>query len=479
MKKFSLISVLLLAAASQAMAKVTLPPIFSDNMVIQQQTEAAVWGWTKPGRKVVITPSWSGKGTSVVAGKDGKFLTRISTPAAGGPYTISFNDGENVTISNVLAGEVWLASGQSNMEMKLGGNAAQPVEGTDALLLKANPETPIRIFKVGRQPALKPMETFKGKWGLNTAEDIFSSSAIAYMFAKEIQETVGVPVGILETDWGGSNIEAWMNPELLRKEFPDVSLEAIDSGVLPENGRVQRKCPGVIYCGQLYPVMPYTFKGMLWYQGESNRSNPAQYVELQKAFVKMLRDEFQNPDAPFYFVQIAPYAYDGKDKFASGYFYEAQEKAWKETPGCGMVTTGDVGEERLIHPRRKAQVAHRLACYALTRQYGRKVVTPEPPTYKSVEFDGGKAKVSLNCDRFGVNPSGPEVGGFEISGADKVFHRAKAKVIESGKKILVWNKDVKEPVAVRYCFRNWSVATVFNQWGQPLAPFRTDNWDEL
>lgn len=465
--------------AFAAEARVKLPSVFADGMVFQQKTDAAVWGKADAGKTVSVEAGWTDRKFTARAGKDGRWLVRIPTPSAGGPYTVKISDGETLELSDVLVGEVWFASGQSNMELRVRGSGGQPVEGAADLILRAKPSVPIRMYRSMATSASEPADDVRGAWYRNDSEGVSQCSAVAYFFAKELYECLDVPIGIVEADWGGSNIQAWMRRDLLEKEFPEVSFASFAEDVKSDNPRVRRKVPSAIYNGQLHPLIPFTVKGFLWYQGESNRPTPGLYTRLQTAFAAMLRSEFQLKDAPFYFVQIAPYKYDGASKFASGYFCEAQEKTLGLIPNSGMVTTLDIGEQSLIHPRRKAQVGKRLAWYALTRDYGFKGITPEPPTVSSVSFENGKALVKVKSDKNGVNPSGPTLSGFELAGSDRVFHKAMAKVTDKGRAISVWSKEVPEPVAVRYCFRNWGVASVFSQWGVPMGPFRSDNWDDI
>ena len=214
---------------------------------------------------------------------------------------------------------------------------------------------------------------------------------------------------------------------------------------------------------------------MLWYQGESNRGRNEQYIRLQKEYVAMMRDLFQNPEAPFYFVQIAPYPYSAPDSFASGYFCEAQQKSLDVIPNSGMATTLDIGEYGTIHPCKKQEVGYRLAYLALVNDYGMKGINPVAPTYESVRFEDGKAIVTMKVDGMGLAPMGQDLKGFEIAGKDKVFFPATGRV--NGKSVTVSNPNVTEPVAVRYGFRNWTVGTLFNSYGIPAGPFRTDDWD--
>lgn len=457
-----------------AEAKVVLPSFFSDNMVLQQKAQVAVWGSTDKGKKVVVCPSWSKKRYTAKPQSDGKWFIRIPTPEAGGPYSISFNDGDKTVIENVLIGEVWYCSGQSNMEMPMKGFGSQPVEGAVDLIISANPSLPIRMCTIKRKASLKPLDTCDGSWEENTPQAVAKTSAAAYFFALRLQKALGVPVGLLITDWGGTPIEAWMSREALEMEVPgEFDLSFLDGETMPER---PAKKPCTLFNGQVVPLAPFTFKGMLWYQGEDNRKRAEQYSRLQPAYVKMMRETFKNPDAPFYFVQIAPYKYSNPEKFTNGFFYEMQEKTLSLIPNSGMAATVDVGEFGTIHPCKKKEVGDRLALLALTETYGVKGIEAKSPSYKSVAFEGGKAVVSMNVGPMGLSPMGQDLTGFELAGEDRQFHPASARV-KDGSKLIVSSPDVPNPQAVRYCWRNWSVGTVFNGFGIPALPFRTDSWE--
>ena len=477
MKK-TLLLLSLMALTFSASAKIELPAFIGDNMVLQQQTSAAIWGTATPGRKVTITPSWAGAGTVVKADpKTGKWSARIATPAAGGPYEIVLSDGEELKISNVLIGEVWFCSGQSNMELPFKGYGSQPNAGCAEVIVTAKSSTPIRSCIINRNASKTPVEKVPTRgWKENTPDEVAEISATAYWFALKLQAALDIPVGLLISDWGGSTIEAWIDEETLRSGFGsefDLSFLADDSEF--QEG-VREKMPCLLFNGQVSALAPYTIAGMLWYQGESNRDRCEQYVRLQTAYVEMMRRLFEVPDAPFYFVQIAPYNYGAPDAWDSGYFYEAQQKTLETIPNSGMAVTVDVGDNYVIHPSDKKTVGDRLAYLALTQTYGFKCIDAVAPTYKSVEFSDGKARVTFNVGPDGLSPMDRVVSGFEIAGADKVFHPAKAVRAYDGISFKVWSDEVPEPVAVRYCFRNWSVGTVYNNYGIPAAPFRTDDW---
>ena len=474
MKRLLLI-LALAGAGAAASAKVELPNFLGDNMVLQQQTATALWGTAKPGKTVTIHPGWTRTKTKVQADPlTGKWFARIDTPAAGGPYDIVFSDGEKLTVRNVLIGEVWFASGQSNMEMPVRGFNAQPTLGGEDFIMKARPSTPIRLCKIARRSMITPQDTVITEgWKVHSPEAVAVTSAAAYFFADYLHAALDVPVGILEADWGGSSIETWMDEKTIREQFAgefDMSHLQVDE---TDSRRHQEPC--LLYNGQVHALVPYTFKGMLWYQGETNRARPEQYVRLQTAYVQMMRELFQAPDAPFYFVQIAPYPYNNPESWVSGYFYEAQQQTLQTIPNSGMVVTADIGEYGTIHPCHKQEVGKRLALLALQHDYGVKGVEADAPTYKSLSIEDGKAIVVVNVGPMGLNKMLQSVDGFEVAGADKVFHPAKARR-KGNDKIVVWSDEVPEPVAVRYCFRNWGVGTVANGFGIPLAPFRTDDW---
>ena len=475
MKKilWTLALALLSAAAS---AKVELPNFIGDNMVLQQQTSAALWGTATPGKTVTVRPGWTRDKTVVKADPEtGKWFARVATPAAGGPYDIVFSDGEKLTVHNVLIGEVWFASGQSNMEMPVKGYGSQPACGATDLIVRARADRPIRMCKVAKCSVTTPQDTVTTEgWQVHSPESVANTSATAYFFAEYLQDVLDIPVGIIESDWGGSSIETWLDEETIRGKFAgEFDLGYLQTGEINPRRRHQEPC--LLYNGQVHALVPYTFKGMIWYQGETNRGRPEQYIRLQAAYVEMMRTLFEVPDAPFYFVQIAPFPYNAPDRWDSGYFYEAQQKSLDVIPNSGMAATVDVGEYGTIHPNQKATVGKRLALLALQHDYGVGGIEADAPTYKSFTVKDGKAIVSVNVGPLGLNPMGQDLGGFEVAGADQVFHPAKAQR-SKGDQIVVWSDEVPEPAAVRYCFRNWGVGTVFNAFGIPLTPFRTDDW---
>ena len=263
---------------------------------------------------------------------------------------------------------------------------------------------------------------------------------------------------------------------MLSSKFQDAfDLAFLDGDQMPQ---MHMHTPCTLFNGQVAPLVPFTFKGMLWYQGESNRGGAEQYIRLQKEYVAAMRELFQNPDAPFYFVQIAPYSYSDPDGWTSGYFCEAQEKSLDVIPHSGMVTTLDIGEYATIHPSRKQEIGYRLAALALVNDYGLKGFNPVAPRLESARFENGEAILSFNTgDQMGLSPGFVELKGFEVAGADKVFHPAVGIITGWNNQVVVKCPEVAEPAAVRYCFRNWCEGTLFNNYGIPAGPFRTDDWN--
>lgn len=469
MRKFlTALSFILLSTTVDA--EVKLPPIFGDNMVLQQKSDAALWGSARPGTTVVISPSWSVSKIKVKTDAEGKWFTRVVTPASGGPYELTFDDGELLTLTNVMIGEVWICSGQSNMEMPLRGFVNQPVKGAAEYIATAVPSVPIRYCKLKKVSSLEPQPECEAKWCEHTSESLPELSAVAYFFAQMINRSQGVPVGLIVAAWGGSTIEAWMEKSIIEKDFAgELDLSAYKVGVLPE--KYSYRLPGTLYNGMLNSVIPYTAKGFLWYHGEQNKERAEQYTRLQPAFVKMLREKWGDEKMPFYFTQIAPYGY--RDPMVGGTFMYAQSRTLKKIPNSGMACICDLGDQYCIHPSDKKEVGYRLAYFALANDYGVKGLEPQGPLYKDVTFSQGKAIVSFEVGPLGLSPINRNLSGFEVAGKDKVFYPAEAKIGKDGKTVIAQSPEVPEPVYVRYGINGYCTASLFNNSGIPASPFKT------
>ncbi len=477
MKKIS--SFLLLFVIALALhAELKLPAIFSNNMLLQQNTEVKLWGWADKGQTVSITPSWSKKKYTAKADNSGKWNLTIPTPAGSyQTYTISISDNKNkIIFNNVLVGEVWLCSGQSNMEMPMKGFKNQPVSGSNEAILKSKNKN-IRLITVKRASSLSPQDDIIGEWTEATPETVKEFSATGYYYGKLLNEMLDVPVGLILSAWGGSTIEAWMSKDML-SGFDDIKLPSSE-----EDTKIPNRTPIMLYNSMINPIAGYTIKGCIWYQGESNYERPDQYSLLFEKMVSEWRKIWRQREFPFYFCQIAPYNYASiapiekqGGKFNSAFLREAQYKSAQIIPNSGMVVLMDIGEEKCIHPRDKKVGGERLAMMALGKTYGMTGFAYDSPTFKEMVIEENKAILSFDNAPMWLTAYGQELKQFEIAGTDKVFYPAKAEIKRS--KIEVSSDKVSKPVAVRYAFKDFVVGDVLSTEGFPLSSFRTDNWDE-
>ena len=469
-----LIAILCSLVVLPAFATVQLPAFFSNGMVLQQRSTPAIWGWTTTKGKVTITTSWNKKQYTAIPDASGKWKMNIATPVAGGPYSISISDGKALTISDILIGEVWLCSGQSNMEMPMKGFKDQPVlHSNEDVFNSANSQ--LRLYIVPRSVQRSLLDTTKNSsWKEAAPEAVANFSATAYYFGRLLQQRLGVPVGLMNISYGGSPVEAFMDDASL-KAFPDISLKALADTAAKLNNRV----PEVLYNGMLGPFLGYGVRGCLWYQGETNYDRPAQYEKLLPAFVQMVRQQSANDSMPFYYVQIAPYdnsryAAVGSTTYNSAYLRDAQRKALKIIPNSGMVVLMDAGEEQSIHPADKEIVGKRLAYMALAQTYSQQGFGYISPLFDAMTITGNTATLTFKNAPNGLTAFSKPLDGFEVAGADKRFRPARA--IISGGKVLVSSPEVAAPVAVRYAFTDYAKGSLFSTEGLPASSFRTDDW---
>ena len=453
-------------------AKVTLTSIWGDNMVLQQQSEVTFSGTATSGKRVQATASWNNKKIQTNVDAKGEWKLSLQTPVAGGPYSITFSDGEDLTLQNILIGEVWFCSGQSNMEMPVKGFRGQPVFGSQPYIVSANPKRPLRLYTVKNAWSTIPQEAgVDGEWKEASPEDVADFSATAYFFGNQLQQSLDVPVGLIHCSWSMSKIEAWMNKETL-SGFPEIALPDV----------IQREfgwtagTPTLLWNAMVNPWKGFPVKGVIWYQGEANTPDPGLYKRLFPAMVSQWRTFFNNPQMPFYYVQIAPWKSEGNDKLDWAWFRQCQLELMSAVPNVGMVTTGDAGSENFIHSPYKIKVGERLAYWALAKEYGVDNLGYKTPVYKSMEVKEGKVYIAFDNAQGKVHPINRPLSSFEIAGKDRKFYPAEAIVDLATKQLQVWNKEVSEPVAVRYAFHNYAEASLFDYYGLPVAPFRTDKW---
>lgn len=463
---YFLLLILFSSISVNAWAKVKLSSMFSDSMVLQQCTVVKLNGISKPNTEIKITTSWDNKSVSAKSDLDGQWLAEVKTVSAGGPYKITFDDGDKLILKDVYLGEVWLCSGQSNMEMPVKGKKGQPVLESNEVIANAIPDIPIRMFTVGQNPTIEKVDTVSGKWLVNSPKNVANFSAVAYFFGLRLYKTLRVPIGLINTSWGGSNIESWMPYDTLKYDS-DISFKHLKSNVIPKNP--QHKA-SLLYNGMIYPLRNTSVKGVIWYQGESNVSRYQKYINQQKAFVSHLRTLFGNENLPFYYVQIAPHG--NKNNQNLPYMREAQMKCEALIPNSGMAVILDSGEENCIHPASKRVVGNRLAYLALLNDYGQEGIDAYAPLYSKKEINGNKITLYFNRADMGLTSFGKELKNFEIAGEDKIFYKAKARI--EGAKVIVWSEEVQSPLEVRYAFHNFVEGDLFGISGLPVSSFRTD-----
>ncbi len=637
-----------------------LPAIFSDNMVLQQKSNVAVWGWNNPGKTVTVTGTWNNKSVQTVTDNNGKWMVKLKTPAAGGPFQLKVNSDQSIFFNNVLIGEVWVCSGQSNMEMPVIGWTGMPIFKSEQTIREAPDYPNIRLFNLQKKIAETPQDDCIGKWEPSSSEAVKQFSATAYFFGLELYKRLNIPVGLIMTAWGGTPSEAWTCAEDIKKYAPftekiaklaDTDLRKQDSiksekdlsdwqfKVSPENGiypgsagkwmsknlndadwktisipeqwqadtllnkfrgivwfrktidipkewegkylmidlgpidemdityfnnekvgesklidnwNVARKYivpgnkvkagksvivvrmintsgaggingnntqlkvypvngetlnaislagewkyrvdadmttipaypsnenmfnanyPSSLFNGMINPLIPFTIKGAIWYQGESNVSDAKLYGQIFPEMVKCWRTKWNQGDFPFYYVQIAPYNY-GKDA-KSELLREAQFNSLKTIPNSGMAVTMDITTINNIHPPYKEAVGSRLAYWALAKNYGKKGLSYSGPLYKSMKIEGAKIRIFFEYANKGLMAKDGNLTFFEVAGVDGNFVKAKA-VIEKNT-VVVSSPDIQKPVAVRYGWSNTATPNLFNKEGLPASSFRTDDWDK-
>jgi len=448
-------------------AEIKLPAIFCDNMVMQQQTDAAIWGKASNNASVKVTTSWNNKSYSTKASADGSWKLKVATPRAGGPYEVTISDGKTLKLKNVLIGEVWVCSGQSNMEMPMKGFRNQPIlGGAEAIATSTNSN--MRLFTVKKATSTTPVDDFTGAWLACDPENVANFSATAYYFGLMLNKALNVPVGLINTSWGGTRIEPWIS---------ESGFKNFDWVKLPEKKPVEnlsQQTPTVLFNAMVNPMVGYGIRGAIWYQGESNRNEADKYVKLMPGLIENWRSVWGVGEFPFYFVQIAPFDY-GPGGLSSAYLREAQLKASTAIANTGMASIMDVGEKDCIHPAHKKLAGDRLAYLALAQTYGLKGVSCLGPVLKEMKSAEGVVKLTFDNAPNGLTTFGKELSCFEVAGANKRFYPAKAFIAGAG--VTVFSPSVAEPVAVRYAFQDFIVGDLFSTDGLPVSSFRTDDWE--
>ncbi len=456
-----LLPFLMMTIFSVAHANVSLPTIFGNHMVLQQNAEVPFWGWARATEEISITTSWDGKTITTKGDPNAQWKVLLTTPAAGGPYSITIKGYNTIVLEDILIGEVWLCSGQSNMEM----SANWGIDNKEEAIKNANHPN-IRFFNVAQRTADAPQINLDGQWQVCTPETMQHTSAVAYFFGRELAENLDVPIGLIHSSWGGSPAEAWVNAKVITAD-ETLSTESIK---IQEMEWAPRE-PGKAYNAMLAPIIPYRIAGALWYQGETNTYSPVTYARLLPALINNWRSEW-GYEFPFYYVQIAPFNY-GRP-LEGAVLRDAQRRSMI-TPNTGMVVTSDIGNIDDIHPTNKLDVGLRLANWALNKTYGMKDRPVSGPLFRNMEKEGKRIRIHFDFAENGLMIKGKQLTHFEIAGEDQKFVPAKAKI--AGKTIIVWAQQVKDPVAVRFAFTNMSAPNLFNKEGLPASTFRTDDWE--
>lgn len=462
-----------------------LSPIIQDDMVVQQGKPFTFWGRANTATTFVIHPEWSDEGVTVSTSEDGRWEARVSVPTVqSGDFTprqILFKDTEGVEItklSNVLIGEVWFCSGQSNMNMSM----RPDLPWHEGVLAYANEiaaanHPGLRLFKIRAAFYDTPNEMYEGNWNVCTPESVATYSGVAYYLGKELMERLQLPVGIVLASLGGTSCQAFTSKEVLlgnaelKEKYWDVDNLEMDNNLRPSR----------LYNGIIYPLTRFSIKGFAWYQGESNAGleDKSLYTRLNSAMVQGWRNDFGEATLPFYFVQMTPYNWGGDNFFNWNYarFREAQEDVTNSIDHAGMAVTMDIGEPTKIHPRNKKDVGIRLAKLALYHDYGFSEEFYKGPEYASMEASYGQVILTFDPTSIGSGLETNDGGApkhFWIAGPNKTFVLATAEI--DGNQVILRNARIRQPVAVRYAFMNYPLTNFQNKEGLPAAPFRTDDW---
>lgn len=450
-----------------ASAQVEMPTFFSDHLVLQQKSNAKIWGTAIGKKEVKVKTSWDNQSYTAKPDDKGNWTVVIKTASAGGPFTISVSQQNKIVLNDVLLGEVWLCSGQSNMDMPVKGYNNLPITNSLDILMDS-PDPMLRLFKVERKYATTSETNVKGSWQLADASSVAPFSAVGYQFASYLRKQLGVPVGMIQSTWGGSPIEAWMDRALVGDVLKDRLLnnKAVSKAV--------HQTPGNLFNGMIAPLVGYNIAGLIWYQGEQNRHNHADYLALQHAMVSSWREKWNIGNWPFYLTQLAPMKYAAREAYKVPLLMEAQLKLPDTLTNSGVAIIIDAGEEHNIHPADKTIPSKRLAYLALAKTYKKKGFPSASPTYKKMVVKNDTVLVHFNHVPLGLTTYGKQITQFEVAAADQKFYPATA--VLKNDVVILYSDKVKQPIAVRYAFKDWAVGELYSVEGLPVSSFRTDNW---
>ncbi|RKX36016.1 MAG: sialate O-acetylesterase [Verrucomicrobia bacterium] len=497
-----LITFICLLPSVAAADALRLPAIFGNHMVLQRDQPIPVWGWSDPGAEVTV--SFRDQRVTTITRADGQWTATLAAESTGESADLIVLSGDDLVFTDVLVGDVWVASGQSNMSWTVSNsnNAEAEIEAAD------HPD--IRLFTLKRRVSTEPLREAGGSWVACTPEATKGFSAVAYFFGRELQEELDVPIGLINTSWGGTPAEAWTsigalaaNPELTSiieqrtrdiVNYPEklsvhigelaawaarrVTAESDGAEFTERKPRGPRgpehpHLPAGLYNGMIQPLIPYGIRGVIWYQGESNGSRPEQYATLFPTMIRDWRRQWGQGAFPFLFVQLANFMPNGDESGRVWAFLREAQTQTLRLPNTGMAVTIDIGNPDDIHPRNKQDVGKRLALAAQAVAYDQSVIA-SGPMFSELTIDGSEAVISFSNAETGLTGVKGKVLGFEIAGKDRIWVPATATI--SGAKVLVSNPVIPEPVAVRYAWANSPEATLANGVNLPAVPFRTDDW---
>ncbi len=500
-----LVGLLLLHSSQQAMADVSLPAVLGSHMVMQRDKPLPVWGWAAPGEEITVTLGKENE-ASTKADVWGKWQVKLKPmQSGGGPLKLVVAGKNTVELTDVLIGEVWVASGQSNMQLPVS-------QSNDAQKEIAAADFPkIRLFYVPRVPSGTPAFDVEADWTVCTPATATEFSAVAYFFGRELFQKLDVPIGLIHSSWGGTKIEPWIPPvgfasqKELKEDYDQIQAhraryqvvlkrnltflrpwlaaaeKAAASGSeipeppsFPSHPLKSAGQPTGLYNGMVHPLIPFAIRGAIWYQGESNRGDGMEYYTKMKALIHGWRTVWKQGDFPFYYVQLAPYRYGGNNQQLPE-IWEAQTKSLS-IKNTGMAVTTDIGEFGDIHPKNKQDVGKRLSLWALAKTYGKKDVVYSGPLYESMEIDFDQVVITFKHAQGGLlSRDKKPLTWFTIAGADQRFVPANVKV--DGNRVTLHATSVLKPKAVRFGWDQLANPNLVNKAGLPASPFRTDSWD--
>jgi sialate O-acetylesterase len=469
---------LVLFSATAARAEVTLPSVIGSHMVLQREAPCPIWGWATAGEEVSVEFADQKLGTKADA--DGKWIVRLKPMKANATgATMTIRGKNTLALDDILVGEVWLCSGQSNMEWTV-SSSNNPQEEISA----AN-HPQIRHIKIPHVPTTKPQDNVPSDgWKVCTPQTAGNFTAVGYYFGRHLMNELDVPVGLIGSNWGGTRIEPWTPPVGFKRvpalknivdkldEYPATTQQKNPKDPNDVKTVVNHQSPLALYNGMIHPLVPFAIKGAIWYQGESNNGEGMLYYEKMKALIAGWRTVWNNPDMPFLYVQLAPYNYGPNDPTRLAGIWEAQTEALS-IPNTGMAVTVDIGNIKDIHPKNKQDVGKRLALWALAKSYGKTGLVYSGPLYKDMKVDGSKVRLSFEHVGSGlVSRDDKPLSNFTIAGEDNKFVAAKAEI--DGGTVVVSSDEVTKPVAVRFGWDQLAEPNLSNKEGLPASPFRTD-----